>query len=61
MTFDGHDWTLERHTPDFTPLAFHQRWQGTLSPDGHTIHGRWETSPDGQTWELDFDLTYHRL
>jgi hypothetical protein len=61
MTFDGRDWTLERHAPDFSPFDFHQRWLGTLSADGDTIQGRWETSPDGRDWELDFELTYHRL
>ncbi len=60
MTFDGRDWTLERHAPDFSPLDFHQRWLGTFSADGNTIEGRWETSPDGRDWELDFELTYHR-
>jgi hypothetical protein len=61
MTFDGRDWTLERHAPDFSALDFHQRWLGALSADGETIHGRWETSPDGRRWELDFELAYHRL
>ncbi|MDW5596098.1 hypothetical protein VSS74_17255 [Conexibacter stalactiti] len=61
MTFDGRDWTLERHRPDFTPLPFHQRWIGSFSRDASTIEGRWETSPDGESWELDFELTYVRL
>lgn len=61
MTFDGRDWTLERHTPDFSPLPFHQRWVGTFSADGETIEGRWETSPDGRDWELDFELAYRRV
>jgi hypothetical protein len=61
MTFGGGRWTLERHTADFTPLSFHQRWLGTFSDDGDTIHGRWETSPDGRAWELDFELTYRRV
>jgi hypothetical protein len=61
MTFDGRDWTLERHAPDFSPLPFHQRWFGRFSADGDTIHGRWETSPDGHDWELDFELTYQRM
>jgi hypothetical protein len=60
MTFDGREWTLERHEPDFTPLPFHQRWVGTFS-DGDTIRGRWEASDDGRQWELDFELEYHRL
>lgn len=61
MTFDGRDWTLERHSPDFSPLPFHQRWTSTLSDDGGTIAGRWEASPDGAAWKLDFELTYVRL
>jgi hypothetical protein len=61
MTFDGRDWTLERRAPDFSPLPFHQRWVGQLSADGNTISGRWEASPDGNDWELDFELAYHRV
>ncbi|HTE61769.1 MAG TPA: hypothetical protein VK631_15560 [Solirubrobacteraceae bacterium] len=61
MTFDGSDWTLERHAPDFSPLPFHQRWLGTFSADGETINGRWEQSPDGHDWELDFELAYQRV
>jgi hypothetical protein len=61
MTFDGREWTLERRAPDFSPLNFHQRWQGTFSADGDTIDGRWETSPDGRDWELDFELAFRRL
>ena len=60
MTFDGHEWTLERHAPDFTPLPFHQRWVGTFSGTD-AIHGRWETSPDGRRWQLDFELSYQRV
>lgn len=61
MAFDGRDWTLERRRPDFTPLPFHQRWIGAFSRDASTIEGRWETSPDGDAWELDFELAYVRL
>lgn len=61
MTFDGRRWTLERAAADFTPLDFHQRWTGTVRDDGATIAGRWESSPDGGAWELDFELVYHRL
>ncbi|MFA4926915.1 MAG: hypothetical protein WC558_00245 [Patulibacter sp.] len=60
MTFDGRRWTLERHAPDFTPLSFHQRFTGTLVDDDR-IDGRWETSPDGENWARDFDLTYRRV
>ena len=61
MTFDGRDWTLERHTADFSPLPFHQRWLATFSADRNAIEGRWETSPDGRDWELDFELAYRRV
>lgn len=61
MTFDGRRWTLERTASDFTPLDFHQRWLATVSDGGATITGRWESSPDGQAWEVDFELSYHRL
>jgi hypothetical protein len=61
MTFDGRTWTLLRSTPDFSPLDFHQRWTATFADDGDTIAGRWESSPDGRAWELDFELAYHRL
>jgi hypothetical protein len=59
MTFDGRNWTLERNAPDFTPLSFHQRWIGTV--DGDTIRGRWEQSPDGREWALDFEVIYTRV
>lgn len=59
MTFDGRDWTLERNAPDFTPLAFHQRWIATVEAD--TVQGRWEQSPDGREWALDFVMIYTRV
>jgi hypothetical protein len=61
MTFDGRVWTLERTTPDFTPLSFAQRYVGTFSDDGSVIDGRWEIARDGASWELDFGLTYVRV
>ena len=61
MTYDGRTWTLERGAADFTPLDFHQRWLATVADDGAEIAGRWESSPDGRTWTLDFELSYHRL
>ena len=60
MDVDGPDWTLTRTSADFTPLDFAQRFVGRFSEDGNTIEGRWETSPDGVAWELDFPLTYRR-
>lgn len=59
MTFGGTAWTLQRRQADFSPLAFHQRFAGAFT-DPDTIQGRWEIAHDGATWELDFELTYHR-
>jgi hypothetical protein len=60
MTFRDGLWTLVRDAPDFSPLDFSQRYTGTFAPDGDSIGGRWETSQDGSTWELDFNLGYRR-
>jgi hypothetical protein len=61
MKFENGLWELLRVTPDFTPLSFSQRYTGRFSDDGKTIEGRWESSNDGSTWELDFQLNYMRL
>lgn len=61
MTFDDGVWSMVRTAADFSPLDFCQRFTGTFSDDGKTIEGRWESSPDGTEWSLDFDLTYTRL
>jgi hypothetical protein len=42
MTFDGTAWTLTREQQDFTPLAFKQRFVGTVEDGGDTIRGRWD-------------------
>jgi hypothetical protein len=49
------EWRLERAAPDF-----HQRFVGAFGDNGRTIEGRWETSPDGTAWELDFPITYRK-
>lgn len=54
MTDDA--WRLERAATDF-----HQRFIGTFRDDGRTIEGRWESSPDGTAWELDFPITYRKV
>jgi hypothetical protein len=62
MSVADRTWTLLRTEPDFTPLEFSQRFVSTISADGNRIEGRWESSyDDGQTWELDFPLTYTRV
>ena len=58
MTFDGSLWTLQRDEPDFSELSFHQRFLGTVT--GDRIDARWETSPDGEQWELDFTMLHRR-
>jgi hypothetical protein len=61
MTLADRVWTLLRVSPDFSPLDFAQRFTGTFTDDGSAIVGRWETSPDGSTWEHDFELTYSKV
>jgi hypothetical protein len=59
MTIADGAWTLTRTAPDFTELSFSQRYTGAFSDGGGRIDGRWETSHDGgETWELDFELSY---
>jgi hypothetical protein len=60
MSFEDGVWKLWRDEPDFSPLDFSQRYNGTFSADGKTIEGRWEICHDRKTWEHDFDLTYTR-
>ena len=54
-TLTDEAWTLRRAAPDF-----HQRFIGAFQDKGRTIDGRWESSPDGSAWELDFPITYRR-
>jgi hypothetical protein len=62
MTLTDRTWTLLRTEPDFSPLEFSQRFVGTIAEDGNRIEGSWQTSNDGgQTWEVDFPLSYSRV
>jgi hypothetical protein len=56
MSLAGGVWKLWREAP-----GFHQRFNGTFSPDGQTINGYWEASPDGTSWERDFDVSYLKV
>jgi hypothetical protein len=56
MTLDSDTWQVWRAAP-----GFHQRYIGAIRDEGRTIQGRWESSPDGEAWEPDFDLTYRRV
>lgn len=61
MSFADGVWRLWRDAADFSPLSFHQRFEGRFEDGGRTIAGRWEISHDGgSTWEHDFDLLYTR-
>jgi hypothetical protein len=60
MTFSDGVWELSREQPDFSPLAFSQRFTGTFSDDQNTIAGLWEIRRDS-AWERDFPLTYTRV
>ncbi|MFE7440183.1 hypothetical protein [Streptomyces chartreusis] len=54
-TMTGRTWHQWRAAP-----GFHQRLTVTVSPDGDTIEGSWEQSPDGERWTTDFDVSYVR-
>ena len=56
MSFSEDVWTLWREAP-----GFWQRFSGTLSDDGSSIRGAWEKSPEGSSWEHDFDMVYTRI
>jgi hypothetical protein len=56
MSFSEQTWKIWRTSPNFS-----QRFEGSISKDGHTITGRWEKSSDGVKWEHDFDVTYTQL
>lgn len=56
MTFSNGVWKMWRDAPGFC-----QRFEGKVSADGQTITGRWEKSPDGTSWQHDFDLTYTKI
>jgi len=55
-TLTDDEWRLARAAPDF-----HQRFIGLFRDEGMTIDGRWESSPDGTTWELDFPISYRKV
>ncbi len=56
MTYLQRVWKMWRDAPGFS-----QRFEGAVSEDGRTIVAHWQKSPDGVTWEHDFDVTYTKL
>jgi hypothetical protein len=61
MSVSDRSWKLWRDTPDFSPLAFAQRYTGRFGNHAKMIAGSWEICYDGATWEHDFDLTYAKV
>lgn len=55
-TLTDEEWRLQRAAPEF-----HQRFIGVFRDGGRTIDARWESSPDGSAWELDFPIVYRRI
>lgn len=55
-TVTDEEWQLER-----AASGFHQRFVGAFRDEARTIDGRWESSPDGTAWELDFPITYRKV
>jgi hypothetical protein len=55
MSLADGEWKLWRDGEPFS-----QRFTGRFSEDGNTITGRWEIAEDGETWRVDFELTYTR-
>ena len=55
MTLVDREWRIWRAAE-----GFHQRFTGTISPNGYRIVAHWEKSKDGRTWLRDFDMTYER-
>jgi hypothetical protein len=55
-TLTDEEWRLQRTAPDF-----HQRFIGIFGDGGRAIDARWESSPDGMAWELDFPISYRRV
>lgn len=49
-------WRMWRDAP-----GFNQRYVGKIQDAGKTIAGHWEFSEDGESWKVDFDLTYTKV
>jgi hypothetical protein len=57
MSLEGDTLKMWRDDPEFA-----QRFTGVLSADGSTIDAKWENSTDGgDTFNLDFNLTYTKV
>jgi hypothetical protein len=61
MTISDDLWTLSRSENEFLPLDFAQRFTGCFADDGNSIQARWELSPDGKSWQPDYDVVCRKL
>lgn len=57
MTFGDGEWRIWGQPG----AEFFQRFIASLRDGGDVITGRWEASPDGSSWTVDFDVTYTRV
>ena len=48
-------WRMWRHSHGFS-----QKFNATLSADGHSIEGLWKLSRDDSTWDDDLAITFRR-
>ena len=55
MSFGNGEWRLWRDGEPFS-----QRFVGRFGADGDTVTGQWEAAEDGQTFTVDFEVTYRR-
>lgn len=60
MWYQDPTWTLIRNKPDFSELDVQQKFTGVFGNDFNTIQGRWETSQDGLSWALDYEVFFRR-
>jgi hypothetical protein len=56
MTLEDGVWAMWRDAP-----GFFQRYRGTFEDGGRLIRGAWEGSPDGTSWQMDFEQNYRRV
>ncbi|HZM40145.1 MAG TPA: hypothetical protein VFB94_13575, partial [Acidimicrobiales bacterium] len=56
MSIGNGEWKLWRDGEPFS-----QRFTATITDDGNTITGRWETAEDSTNYVPDFDLVLRRV
>ena len=56
MSIGNGEWKLWRDGKPFS-----QRFTATITDDGNTITGRWETAEDSTNYVPDFDLVLRRV